>query len=407
MGRKFPTSQNISQSVEDIITEYLKSDKIGEIDKTQNKYGFIGNLKKPFSIITWLASKSVAYNGPGKDSTAGFLFYETQDGFNFKSIDNLIKQEPFVEDYTYTPNVVKFDDPTKDFKIIKYTVDRNEDLLGKLQRGAYSSERYYINPVSFKPDIRHFKSSDYMGDDGINNLGDEKITLPTIDEDRSLGDLPTRIFVGMLDVGTIEQTTTDKGWNDPTERNADPAKTQAQTMMRYNQLMSQIVEITIPLNTNLTAGGIIRCVFPSIDRAKKKTSDLQSSGLYMIRELAHYFDNKGSYTKLKIVRDSSGRKMIENNLLKTNFLGKDGFRWWIGQVAPEDAQGDQINQIGNTWGSRVKVRIYGYHPPNETELKNIDLPWAQVLLSPQGGSGKANRARSLRISFGDIVMGFF
>ena len=99
--------------------------------------------------------------------------------------------------------------------------------------------------------------------------------------------------------------------------------------------------------------------------------------------------------------------MIENNLLKTNFLGKDGFRWWIGQVAPEDAQGDQINQIGNTWGSRVKVRIYGYHPPNETELKNVDLPWAQVLLSPQGGSGKANRARSLRISPGDIVMGFF
>ena len=99
--------------------------------------------------------------------------------------------------------------------------------------------------------------------------------------------------------------------------------------------------------------------------------------------------------------------MIENNLLKTNFLGKDGFRWWIGQVAPEDAQGDQINQIGNTWGSRVKVRIYGYHPPNETELANDDLPWAQVLLSPQGGSGKANRARSLRISPGDIVMGFF
>ena len=99
--------------------------------------------------------------------------------------------------------------------------------------------------------------------------------------------------------------------------------------------------------------------------------------------------------------------MIESNLLKTNFLGKDGFRWWIGQVAPEKAQGDQINQIGNTWGSRLKVRIYGYHPPNETELSNEDLPWAQVLLSPQGGSGKANRARSLRISPGDIVMGFF
>ena len=308
VGRKFPTSQTISDSVSDIIKDYLKSDKFGTIDKTQNKYGFIGNLKKPFSVITWLASKSVAYNGPGKDSTAGFLFYETQEGFNFRSIDNLINQDPFIEDYTYSPGVVKFDDPRKDFKIIKYSIDRNQDLMGKLQRGAYSSERYYINPVSFKPDIRHFKSSDYMGDDCINNLGDEKITLPSIDDDKSLGDLPTRIFVGMLDVGTVEKTTTDKGWNDPAERNADPAKTQAQSMMRYNQLMSQIVEITVPLNTNLTAGVVIRCIFPSIDRSKRKSPDVQSSGLYMIRELAHYFDNKGSYTKLKIVRDSSGRK---------------------------------------------------------------------------------------------------
>ena len=308
VGRKFPTSQTISKSVTDIIKEYLKSDKIGTIDETQNKYGFIGNLKKPFSVITWLASKSVAYNGPGKDSTAGFLFYETQDGFNFRSIDNLINQDPFAQDYTYSPGVVKFDDPSKDFKIIKYSIDRNQDLMGKLQRGAYSSERYYINPVSFKPDIRHFKSTDYMGDDGINNLGDEKITLPSIDDDKSLGDLPTRIFVGMLDVGTVEKTTTDKGWNDPIERNADPAKTQAQSMMRYNQLMSQIVEITVPLNTNLNAGGVIRCIFPSIDRSKRKSPDVQSSGLYMIRELAHYFDGKGSYTKLKIVRDSSGRK---------------------------------------------------------------------------------------------------
>ena len=308
VGRKFPTSQTISDSVSDIIKDYLKSDKFGTIDQTQNKYGFIGNLKKPFSVITWLASKSVAYNGPGKDSTAGFLFYETQEGFNFRSIDNLINQDPFIEDYTYSPGVVKFDDPSKDFKIIKYTVDRNQDLMGKLQRGAYSSERYYINPVSFKPDIRHFKSTDYMGDDGINNLGDEKITLPSIDDDKSLGDLPTRIFVGMLDVGTVEKTTTDKGWNDPAERNADPAKTQAQSMMRYNQLMSQIVEITVPLNTNLNAGGVIRCIFPSIDRSKRKSPDVQSSGLYMIRELAHYFDSKGSYTKLKIVRDSSGRK---------------------------------------------------------------------------------------------------
>ncbi len=99
--------------------------------------------------------------------------------------------------------------------------------------------------------------------------------------------------------------------------------------------------------------------------------------------------------------------MIENNLLKTNFLGKDGFRWWIGQVAPEKAQGNQINQIGKSWGARVKVRIYGYHPADEQELPNEDLPWAQVLLTSQGGSGKGGRSRSMRISPGDTVLGFF
>ena len=99
--------------------------------------------------------------------------------------------------------------------------------------------------------------------------------------------------------------------------------------------------------------------------------------------------------------------MLENNLLKSNFLGRDGFRWWIGQIASEDAQGDQINEIGTAWGNRVKVRIMGYHPQNTVELPDDDLPWAQVLLSPQCGSGKANRSRSLRISPGDNVFGFF
>ena len=99
--------------------------------------------------------------------------------------------------------------------------------------------------------------------------------------------------------------------------------------------------------------------------------------------------------------------MLENNLLKSNFLGRDGFRWWIGQIASEDAQGDQINEIGTAWGNRVKVRIMGYHPQNTTELSDDDLPWAQVLLSPQCGSGKANRGKSLRVSPGDTVMGFF
>ena len=51
--------------------------------------------------------------------------------------------------------------------------------------------------------------------------------------------------------------------------------------------------------------------------------------------------------------------MIGESLVQSNFIGRDGFKWWIGQVAPEDSQGDQLNEIGDAWGNRVKVRIMG------------------------------------------------
>ena len=143
-----------------------------------------------------------------------------------------------------------------------------------------------------------------------NNLGDKEFSLPKIDSnsDKTLGDLPSRIFVGMLDVGTVEKDASNKGWNNSIERNADPAKIHAQSMMRYNQIFTQVVEIQIPLNTNLNAGSVIRCEFPQLATTKRKSVDPETSGLYMIKELAHYFDGKGSYSKLKLVRDTYGRK---------------------------------------------------------------------------------------------------
>ena len=97
--------------------------------------------------------------------------------------------------------------------------------------------------------------------------------------------------------------------------------------------------------------------------------------------------------------------MIEASLLKSNFLGRDGFRWWIGQVPPESAHGNQINKGG--WGNRFKVRIMGYHPYDITELPDEYLPWAQVLISTTAGSGAGNNATTVKIAPGDVVFGFF
>jgi len=101
--------------------------------------------------------------------------------------------------------------------------------------------------------------------------------------------------------------------------------------------------------------------------------------------------------------------MIDEALLKTNFVGKDGFRWWVGQVAPANVQGEQLAPRDDvkSWGNRLKVRIMGYHPFSKAELEDKDLPWANVMIPSTSGTGGANFATSVALRPGDVVIGFF
>ena len=40
--------------------------------------------------------------------------------------------------------------------------------------------------------------------------------------------------------------------------------------------------------------------------------------------------------------------MLDQSLSKSNFAGRDGFRWFIGCIPPEDSQSTQIDKEG--WG---------------------------------------------------------
>ena len=305
VGKRFPSSQKISDSVEDICKNYLSSDKLYDVDETQNPYGFIGNMRKPFTILTMLASKSVPGTVSGKDATAGYFFFETQQGYRFKSIDSLIRNKPYFEKYVYSPGIVDTDDTTKDFKILEFTTSRNQNLLENLERGAYCSHRQYMNPLTleYTPSTQTiFKTEDYTGK--IENLGaDPDIILPQLstNDNRTLSSVPSRYVTGILDIGTTDSSVSIEG-------NADPAKIHSQSMMRYNTLFTQVLTMTIPLNTNLKAGDIINCDFPRIDVEKRKEPDEIQSGLYMIKKLTHFFNSKGSYSKLQLVRDTNGRR---------------------------------------------------------------------------------------------------
>ena len=306
VGKKFPSSEPISDSVKEIIEKYLLSEKKVDVDETQNPYGFLGNLKKPFTIITWLAAKSVPGTVSGGSATAGYFFFETKEGYHFRSIDSLITQDPYEIEYTYSPKVIDNQAADKDFKILSYSTTYNQNLIQNLERGAYCTYRMYYNPISGRfttPQQGLFKVSDYA--EKMENLGkDFEIFLPPVDKkNESLGDVPSRYVTGVLDYGTLER----KG-SRARAKNADPMEYHSQAMMRYNTIFTMQLEATIPLNTNLCSGSIIKCKFAKITTDKTKIIDDEQSGLYMIKELVHYYETRGSFTKLKLIRDTMGKK---------------------------------------------------------------------------------------------------
>ena len=302
VGKKYKVDSPISNSVEDILKNYLKTTKIGEIEKSSNKYGFIGNLRKPFSTLIWLASKAVPEKSGS--ATAGFLFYQTKDGFQFRSVENLLSQSPKAT-YVYTQSQESYDEnddkTNNDFKILNYYTEKNQNLIEKLKLGTYASHRMFFNPLDFsfsRPEDGMFKLRDYSGK--TNNLGSQ-IKLPPLSEgsDLTLGDVPTRIITAVYDVGTM-----DPGVS--TKINSDQTLYQSQSLMRYNILFTQTLSIIVPSNTNLRAGDIIECRFPKITQSSAKEYDTETSGLYMIKELCHHFDANRSYTSMKLVRDTFG-----------------------------------------------------------------------------------------------------
>lgn len=308
VARKY--TGTIDQSVAKILKDVLKTTKFDteDIEKSQNKYPFIGNSRKPFTTLVWLASKSIPVSSG--DSSAGFVFYQTKDGFKFKSIDGLMKQEPKNKNtpYYYTEVNVNETETNNDFKILNYFTNKNQNLIEKLRLGAYSSENIFFNPLTGEvtpPEKRKFQFKKYQNK--IENLGSKgKISLPKMSENsnESLGDAPTRIITGVLSIGTADSSVSKK-------LNYDPGTYQAQSIMRYNLLLTQSISMMVACNTNLSAGDVIDCRFPKISSEDENEIDTETSGSYIIKELCHHFEPNSSYTSLKLVRDNFGIKKID------------------------------------------------------------------------------------------------
>ena len=307
----------ISDSVESILKQStsgsmgIKTSKNVKVDKTLIKYNFIGNNKKPFTVCTWLASKSVPENAGKSGGAAGYLFYETQDGFNFRSIDALFKEQKPKRKLIFTGTP---DQPIDyNTKIINYSVEKNIDLKNNLTLGTYSNESIFFDFYEFK-----YRERSYSVDEGgvsgskdkLEHGGKDNFDASVTDKFRSK---PSRIMTRILDVGTLPEGKSSKeqleNWkNHPDQPTFDAAKVMVQSAMRYNQLYSIKINVLIAGDFSLRAGDLVSCDFSQVNPSTSVGIDKRSSGIYMIASVCHRLTSQHTTSNLTLVRDTFGRK---------------------------------------------------------------------------------------------------
>ena len=283
VNKKF--TGNVSSTVE----ELLKSDKKGvqsskklEKDDSLNSYSFVGNLKRPFDTIQWLCPKTQS-----SKNEFGFLFYETLDGYTFKSIKSLLEQDPITYTQTDKPGDQGF------FKILQNNLNQTNDIGMNMRMGMYANRTLYIDIENQTFEEVDFKISDL----------DIKKPPKLLD---GIEDFPTRLMLRVNDFGVAQKGAK----KDEVQPISELAVYQNKSYIRNNLLFSQSINISIPLNTTLRAGNLINIRLPvKKDDEGSKTDSYGTertndpSGKYLVSELRHLIGGGSAETQLKLIRD--------------------------------------------------------------------------------------------------------
>lgn len=295
LTRSYPEAP-ISDTVQKILKDELNisKDKL-DIEKTKNQDKIKGNHRGALDVIQKMCQKSI----PAEGMDPGYFFYETQDGFNFKSIDGLIKQgikeyeenEDYAEHHTYyyfnafVSNIDK--EGKNDFKVLlPPAIRRDEDQLKALRTGLYNVRIITKNSLTgeYKEEIKNLLSD--------TNLGEKQEKV--VDDKDYFKSYCFHISPGADDPGVSDAILNN------------PADYVPQSNMRYSLLHTQIVQIQVPCNVRLKAGQVIKLYLENITQSNKVEQIYNNlrSGYYMICHLSHSFTPKNSFTSLTLLRDT-------------------------------------------------------------------------------------------------------
>ena len=283
------------------------------------------NIKKPETSKVELdvnitdGPDSEAKTGTG---TAGYLFFQTNRGHVFRSIDSLVSSTP--SEYNGTPiksgtffyQPAKLGEPSL-FRIQEIIFGREFDMIKKLREGHYSSIlcSFNINTLTYDEQVYN------LGEnwEKMAHLGSQT-TLPKAQ--MTLSSIPSRVMSTIIDNEVHNNTTkiasVDDGGTGAHQYQDLQKHFLSQGLARAGILFNQQLTISVTGHLELCAGDKIEIRIPEqVAEAMKgeSTYDPEHSGTYLIKQVNHQFnmtDGRKLDTVLDLVRDSQGIKDQES-----------------------------------------------------------------------------------------------
>ena len=325
---RYCSAETLSEQVKNILEKVLKTKKKLDIEDTKNSMNYIGKNRKPFYVINDLSKKSVSAGSQELGFSAGYLFWETSEGYHFKSIDTILTGE-WKKKIIYNESADNKIPKGYDIKALTLETSNRVNVQKKYQMGAYCTRSIEINgyDTNYKTTITN--AFDPKVQEKLNLAGGYFAPENDVFSKEEADAQFSRTTYYFADVGQQHMGESEEQIEKSKEENFKKSEVVNQSIMRYNQLFASQITITIPGDFSLHAGDCVWMDIPEVSESENKAcgDDVNKvdGGLYTIADLCHYITAKQTYTKLNLIRDSFGRvKKSQNDqaskVMDANFL---------------------------------------------------------------------------------------